>query len=82
MRDEIYQRISKERYEQDKQWGGPKHDNEHSILDWVAYIDTQLKKLLHCPYEEESRLIKVAALAVAALEVMEREKIRESLTNG
>ena len=74
--------IEAERARQDAQWGGPGHDDGHTEEDWCAFIDKQLTwadraaddaftdPTLWKEYEE--RLIKIAALAVAAVKAKRR----------
>lgn len=38
----VYDEIKAERDRQDAQWGGPDHDDRHTMLDWPAYITKQL----------------------------------------
>ncbi len=69
----IQQQINGERYLQDLEWGGPEHDDEHEPDDWTEYLLDQV-------YRAESennrgyreRLVKIAALAVAAMESFDR----------
>lgn len=67
-----------ERATQDKQWGGAEHDNVHSFHDWAEYIEHQLVKGREEAGTEGAqesfydRMVKVAALALAALEANER----------
>ncbi len=37
-RQEIYAEIEAERQRQDKKWGGPAHDDQHSIREWSRLI--------------------------------------------
>ncbi len=66
----IFKRIKEERARQDAQWGGGRHDGEHNLHDWCDYISKQVYKLRARPTSDEAmeRLIKIAALAIAALE--------------
>jgi hypothetical protein len=75
--------ILTERTNQDAQWGGPAHDDTHSPLDWATFIANQQEKIAigaitrGAPYyatpDCRQRLVKIAALAVAALESMDRK---------
>ncbi len=69
----ILDEIKAERAAQDAKWGGPDHDDEHSMADFVDFIDDQLRK---CEYgnntETRKRLVKVAALCVAAIQSFDR----------
>lgn len=76
----ILQEIARERQRQDEQWGGPEHDDTHERSDWLVLIQTQLHlavtpSLSVVPgriEEYRERLVKTAALAVAALEALDR----------
>jgi len=69
--------VIQERKNQDRQWGGPAHDDAHAEYDWVCYIDRQAG-LIHSERDSassvRSRFIKIAALAVAAVESIDRRK--------
>lgn len=71
----VYDEIRAERAKQDEQWGGPDHDDEHSPQEWAQYLH---KQWLAAAHESElggdyrGRLIKIAALAVAAAESYDR----------
>lgn len=75
-----------ERQRQDQKWGGPAHDDKHDAFDWLEFIKHQLDAL---PYEinkamdhEEydavvrGRFVKIAALSVATIEVLDRLCVR------
>lgn len=63
--EQILDAIRKERAKQDTIWGGASHDQEHPHEDWCTFINSQLGKVSDNPIE---RFIKIAALAVAAIE--------------
>ncbi len=60
-----------ERRAQKKQWGGRKHDELHTTNEWCDYIAKQCDKARNADSAQAERdaLIKIAALAIAALEV-------------
>ena len=62
--------IIEERRRQDKQWGGPKHDDEHSANDWRDFLREHIKK--SCSGDYRYQMIRVAALAIAAIESHDR----------
>jgi hypothetical protein len=75
LRRHIFADINTERAEQDEKWGGPEHDGRHSDNDWVAYIAKHLGKAVVWPFDRHrfrKQMIRVAALAVAAIEVIDR----------
>lgn len=79
MRFGIFEEVHKERAAQDLQWGGPMHDDSHSIEDWVGYIIKHASEATH----EGTRLrdfrrsmVRVASLAVAAIEACDRATAR------
>lgn len=59
----------------DDQWGGDSHDDSHSETDWMAFIDHQLYKLEegYGLSQFRERMIKVAALAIQAVESYDRK---------
>lgn len=83
------QAIDDERDRQDKQWGGPEHDDAHKPVEWCEFIAHQnatggceslgLFEDCHDATDEEkaaafrSRMVKVAALALAAIESHDRK---------
>ena len=74
-RDSIYRQITLERDRQDRQWGGPDHDDHHTPNDWVAYITKHLGKAVHWPWTPVTfrhQMVVVAAIAVAAIEWVDR----------
>lgn len=71
--DEIFALISRERAIQDEEWGGAEHDDSHERLDWINFIEKQCRiiRMGERPYQlddYESRLVKIAAIAIAAIE--------------
>jgi len=69
----ILEEIAAERTRQDEKWGGPEHDDEHSIDDWECFILEHLNRVQG--YDDahgRKQLIRVAALAVAAIESLDR----------
>ncbi len=68
--DRIIDEIKAERQRQDQQWGGPQHDDLHSSADWATYIVHQLGRISAVGLYEP--MIKIAALAVAAVESHDR----------
>ena len=81
-RESIFEEIQKERAYQDTKWGGPPHDDEHTVRDWVFFIVGYLGKIVISPETNWGRneinvrryFVKVAALAVAALEALDRRR--------
>jgi hypothetical protein len=82
--ESILEEIRQERAHQDKKWGGPSHDDVHSPYDWSAFILTYLGQSISDFVKESGRvepklrafrynMIKVAALAIAAVEAVDRK---------
>lgn len=75
----VLSEIREERERQDEEWGGPKHDDTHDALDWHEFIEYQCDRFYRsCSSStserpDRSRLVKVAALAIAALESIDRK---------
>lgn len=85
---EILNEIHAERVVQDKQWGGSDHDDQHTGSDWLNFISRFNSKAfrelciengelkddrveIHASYRK--RLVQIAALALAAIEVYDRK---------
>jgi hypothetical protein len=70
----VIAQVIQERKHQDRQWGGAAHDDTHSVLEWGSYICYQEAKLggQISVREARERFIKIAALAVAAVESIDR----------
>lgn len=71
--ERIIEEIRAERAAQDAQWGGPEHDDEHGMDEFANFMAIQLAKsdYGHSP-DFRARFIKIAALAVAAVESHDR----------
>jgi hypothetical protein len=71
-----YDSIAQERRAQDAHWGGPVHNDLCDVYDWEQYLSTQIDKLL-CdslnPSVLRDRFVKIAALAVAAIDSLDRK---------
>ena len=73
--------VAAERKRQDAKWGGPKHDDTHQLSDWCWFIRNKLYRVVTehgeraCDDKDaRGRLIEISALAVAAVESMDRHK--------
>ena len=85
--------IEAERAAQDNQWGGPAHDDQHELSDWLTSgwgMDRFLQRAIDAAVcseiagtdegclertiECEQALIKLAALAVAAVQSSRRKR--------
>lgn len=76
-RDLIFGEISAERRRQDEEWGGSAHDDSHELFEWGEFIRKQNNAAIgnfSKPQEFEARMVKVAALAVAAIESSRRQR--------
>ena len=86
----IWTDVLYERSEQDREHGGPEHDDMNTQYHWVSYIVKQLGVAVVDPSSEggptraalkfRGQMIKVAALAVASVEWIDR--VIEALDNG
>lgn len=78
-RESILAEVSAERSRQDKLFGGPDHDAQHTPAEWVSLITRHLGlsvddgTISGDPERYRRQMIRVAALAVAALEALERK---------
>ena len=72
----IFADIAAERALQDEKWGGPEHDQNHTVKDWANFIHEHAHKANSAATrgnirEARARLVAVAALAVASLETLD-----------
>ncbi len=70
----VLQDVEWERDEQNQKWGGAGHDDQHGPRDWAAFITEHLGKALDARDARtyRRRMVEVAALAVAAVETVDR----------
>lgn len=76
----VYEEIQKEREHQDIKWGGPGEDDLNTDHNWIAYIIKQTGQAVTRQGDRSNfrqRMIRVAALAVAAIERCDRATERE-----
>lgn len=71
-RQRLYREVDNEREFQDRKYGGPNHDDELGIEDWVRIIVAHAEKPLDAPEQFRRQMVRVAALAIAAVEVHDR----------
>ncbi len=76
LRGSIVRQILDERCAQDREWGGPDHDDNHYPGDWLNLIERQVRRAWPVDAFEyrRRRLVKIAALAVAAMDSFDRTK--------
>jgi len=84
---DVYKQIKAERRVQDAQWGGPEHDDNHTLSQWLDIIDRHKSRLWHVLVKQQmgyladqeahqqsrDRLLKIAAICVAAIEALDRQ---------
>ena len=68
----VYEEIAAERAAQDAKWGGPAHDDTHFASDWIGYIIDHARRAFAVGGFRR-QMIRVAALAVAAVESHDRK---------
>lgn len=82
--EKILEEIREEKKHQDKKWGGPKHDDQHDAYAWAVLVTSYFGQAVSDFVNESGRhearyrkfrynMVKVAALAVAAIEVVDRK---------
>lgn len=75
---QVWHDIQKERESQNAKWGGPSHDDTHTSHDWLAYIIKHAGKAVMWPFDFRVfriQMVRVAALAVAAIEWCDRKQV-------
>lgn len=83
--ERVISEVVAERAWQDEKWGGPAHDDTHSVQDFVAFIHEHAEKAIRPGTASDitcSRLVEVAALAVAAVESIRRKDSRSAGSRG
>jgi len=71
--------VSAERNRQDEQWGGAVRDDDHRPTDWALYIWRQVARINNPRNTDpapRTTLVKIAALAIAAIESTDRIEAR------
>lgn len=84
-RNNIYSEIEAERERQDIKWGGADHDDTHQSHDWISYIVRHVGRAIMWPFDPAlfcKQMIRVAALAVAAVEWSVRRDTRTAAKAG
>ncbi len=74
----VLDEVMEERRRQDEQWGGPEHDDGHINSDWVGFIGLQLGRLSVGSAAYRETMVKIAALAVSAIESHDRKKTEDA----
>lgn len=77
---EVLADIADERKRQDEKWGGPAHDDQHDTATFVQLIEdyagwARTMAGMGSLDKARNRLVQVAALAVAAVEAIDRQKM-------
>jgi hypothetical protein len=75
---DILNEITNERARQDDKWGGAEHDDQHTTTEFCGFIQdyaawARRMDQMNSPDKARRRLIQVAALAVAAVESIDRK---------
>ena len=71
----IFTEIAAERAQADAKYGGSVHDDTHTNFDWIVYITKHLGRAVQWPFQPSSfrrQMVRVAGLAVAAIEWVDR----------
>lgn len=78
----VLDEVNDERAKQDEQWGS-KHDDTHTAGFWTFLVMKHLGKVADAVCEDDygtarHKLIVVAALAIAAVESLDRQLVAEA----
>jgi hypothetical protein len=79
-RDGIYAHIELERQRQDEEWGGPRHDDQHTASQWASFrgkFENRQQRLTDDPAMQRKALVQMAALCVAQIESLDRRANQE-----
>lgn len=80
----IYDEIREEEELGNTKWGGPEHDDSHTAQEWVGLICKHLGRTLIGDLAQmlsRHQLIRVAALAVAAIRWIDRRNAYDKSTS-
>lgn len=74
----VYAEVALERKRQDNKWGGESHDDSHATAEFIQWIEdyagwARMMHSMNSPEKARRRLVQVAALAIAAIESMDRK---------
>jgi Lar family restriction alleviation protein len=71
----VLSEVKAERKYQYAKWGGPEHDDKHCLWDWARFIVLRVPTFDALLQSDDPRkdLIEIAALAVAAIESLDRK---------
>lgn len=83
----VYDDVVQEREYQDAKWGGPEHDDTHTSKEFLDFIDRKIRRANHEWFiqqdkEVRKKLIQIAALAVAAVESIDRQRVKKRQSVG
>lgn len=73
----VMMEVIAERAKQDSKWGGPIHDDQHGLEYFCGSINTRTAEMargFESANQARARLIEIAALAVAAVESLDRKE--------
>lgn len=81
-RQQIYDLIEQERSYQDRKWGHETDDTKNTPWMWVAYLARYATNWMHGQFDISKNdaddfrknMIKVAAIAIAAVESLDRQR--------
>lgn len=78
--EKVLGEVLEERERQDRKWGGPNHDDQHDTATFVQLIEdyagwARVMAGMDSADKARQRLIQVAALAVAAVEAIDRRAL-------
>ena len=79
------QELAEELTAQDKQWGGPSHDDEHDSHDWIAIFTKHLGKAVNWPFRLDvfrQQMVRVGGLALAGIRWADRFRARLEKKGG
>lgn len=72
----VLEDIMNERARQDAKWGGPEHDDEHTMAEWFSFILARAAcPTGYVPKHDRKIAVEMAALAIAAIESFDRKSL-------
>jgi transposase-like protein len=80
IREKVVRDVLEERYRQIAQWSITHDDNEHTMSSWIALLKKFTPNSFDGKFRE--RMIQTAALAIAAVESLDRKSAGVHLADG
>lgn len=76
MTDGVLAEIQRERERQDAKWGGPDHDDQHTMYEWFDILNERMATIYDGRNDQRRALVEMAAISVAVIECIDRREMK------